>query len=64
MERIYNCKIKNVLEEKDKVKIIFDDYEKNNTFIARKCFLTKGKLEKEKINNNNKHYEYENAEII
>ena len=64
LERIYNCKIKNVLEEKDKVKIIFDDYEKNNTFIARKCFLTKGKLEKEKINNNNKHYEYENAEII
>lgn len=65
LERIYNCKIKNILEEKDKIKIIFDDYEKNNTFIARKCFLSKDKLENEKEKNkNNGHYEYENAEII
>lgn len=65
LERIYNCKIKNVLEEKGKMKIIFDDYEKNSTFIARKCFLSKDKLENEKTKNeDNRHHEYENAEII
>ena len=65
LERIYNCRIKNILEEKGKMKIIFDDYEKNSTFIARKCFLSKDKLENEKIKNeDNRHHEYENAEII
>ena len=45
-------------------KLTIDDYERNNTFIARKCFLDKDKLEKEQIKNNNEHEEYENAKMI
>lgn len=64
LERIYNCNIKEVLREERVIKVIFDDYTTNNTFIARRCFLNHEQLEEEKLTKNNKHEEYENAEII
>ncbi len=64
LERIYNCIVKEIILQNNEMKITFDDYERNNTFIARKCFLDKDKLEKEQIKNNNEHEEYENAKMI
>ena len=63
LERIYNCRIKDILEENDKMRITFDDYQKNDTFVVRKCFLSKNELKNER-ELNEENQEYINADTI
>lgn len=64
LERIYNCKIISAVEEDTSIRMEFDKYEENNTFIVRKSFLNREELEQELISTNKNNAEYEDAELI